>query len=370
MIKKNNHLHYKFIGLFLILIILFFLSYRDFLITMKLMLFHFYNFPMLPLDPYYKMILLFDGENVKIGDHQIKDGWLWQYLRIVPLIINWIIFKIIPCFKMASIPEFIDNKTYCSIWSISIVNYTSGLLIQLGFFLLIRYKFRRSLGESILILFTSYFVLNFLDKYGIDKISFLYLVIFFLLEKKQKLIYLLIILSVFVNEKCTLLLCSYFLLIEFDFKNILKSIYKSFLNINFLLSFLLCLGYLYLTYVKIDDYFSKDIVDYNYLTLHALTNSIIPLILLVIPFLVYFFHKNVLVIFNLKQNFILILIIFLLLGLFVGGTGNMGRYLVYTSIIFLPITNFLIYKILSNLDYFLLYPKYSNIDIIKMFTKH
>jgi len=71
---KNNTLSLKtIVGLIIILIFLTLLSYRDFLITIKLMLFHFYDFPMLPLDPYYKIILLFDGFEVTANVSQDSE---------------------------------------------------------------------------------------------------------------------------------------------------------------------------------------------------------------------------------------------------------------------------------------------------------
>jgi len=364
---KNNTLSLKtIVGLIIILIVLTLLSYRDFLITIKLMLFHFYDFPMLPLDPYYKIILLFDGFEVTRGDHQVEDGWYWQYLRFLPLLINWITFKLIPCFQMAAIPEQVSYEIYCSIWSISLVNYISGILTQISFFLLIKYKFQRPIGECVLILLTSYFIINFLDRYGVDRLSFLFLVIFFLLEKKTRIIYFLIVLSIFINEKCLLLICSYYFLRNIDPKHLIKSSF----NKAFILSFALCLTYLYIIFFKFKDYMSMGIVDFNYLSFHALSNSIFPLILITVPFLIYFAKKNILKLFKLKRNFILIIILFFVLGIFVGGTGNMGRYLTYTMVIFLPLLNFLIFKILFNFDYFFLSPKYSKIEIIKMLTKH
>tara|TARA_Y100000389_G_scaffold201606_1_gene244743 strand:+ start:3067 stop:4179 length:1113 start_codon:yes stop_codon:yes gene_type:complete len=370
MSKKFSSLTYRIIGILLILCILTILSYRDFLITIKLMLFHFYDFPMLPLDPYYKIILLFDGVNSNIGDHQTEEGWFWQFLRIIPLYVNWIVYKIIPCFQMNAIPSFIDKETYCSIWSISIVNYISGIITQVCFFILVKYKFKRPSGECILILLTSYFVINFLDRYGVDRLSFLYLVIFFLLENKKKFTFLLIVFSILVNEKCTFVICLYYFLKEFEFNKIHKSIIKTLINKKFLLSLFLCAGYFYITITKVKEYFGMNIVDYNYFTLHAITNSLIPVLIILVPFMIFFFNKKILNIFRLKQNFILILIFFLLLGFFVGGTGNMGRYLIYTAAIFMPITNFFIFKLISNLDYFFLFPKYSKIEIIKIFTKH
>lgn len=350
----------------LIFLILLTISYRDFLTNIKLMLFHFYNFPMLPLDPYYKIILLLDGKTIGLSDHQIDGGWSWWVLRIIPHIINWTFFKIIPCLQMNVIPEFVSREVYCSIWSISLVNYFSGILSQICFFLILKLKFRRPSGECILILFSSYFVINFLDRYGIDRISFLFLMVFFLSEKKEKITYFLIFLSILVNEKCTLLICSYYFLKNFN----LKKPQLSFLNLKFIYSFLLCLLYFIYSFIEIKQYFGLNIVTYNYLTMHAVSNSLIPLTLIVYPFYFYFNKKKILNIFNIKKIYFIIILLFFILSIFVGGSGNMGRYLTYTAVLFWPLGNFFIYKILSNINYLYLSPKYSKIDIIKTLTKH
>jgi hypothetical protein len=367
--KKNIKINY--VGFLIIFIILFFISYREFLITLKLMLFHLYNYPMLPLDPYYKIILLFDGKEINLQDHQtinssLSEGWPWWNQRIVPLWINWIVFKFVPCLKIKVIPEMINLETYCAIWSLSLVNYVSGLSIQLGFFALLKYKFKRPESECLLILFLSFFYINFLDRYGVDRISLLFLVIFFLLESKNKLKYFFIILSIFVNEKCTLLICTYYFVEYFNINKLTSSIFKR----EFILSFILCLIYFLISLNAVNYLIKSNITDYTYISFHGITNSIIPLILIILPFLFYFFKKNILRLFQLKQIYFLIFFVFLLLGIIIGGSGNMGRYLTYTTVIFLPLGNFLIYKIISNLDYFLLFPKYSKIEIIKILTKH
>ena len=92
----------NFIAISSIIIILF--SYRDFLYTIKLMIFHFYNYQILPIDPYYKIILKYAG----IIDENFRFPWEW---RIIPNLINWLVYEVVPCVKPKIIPKEIANTT-------------------------------------------------------------------------------------------------------------------------------------------------------------------------------------------------------------------------------------------------------------------
>ena len=62
---------------FFIFLIIFCLTYREFLETLKFFLFHKYNFSMLPLDPYYNQVLYYSSFiNESIG-------WPWN-MRYIP----------------------------------------------------------------------------------------------------------------------------------------------------------------------------------------------------------------------------------------------------------------------------------------------
>ena len=98
--KKIRFLN--FITVSFIIILLF--SYRDFLYTIKLMIFHFYNYQMLPLDPYYKIILKYSG----VINENFRFPWEW---RVIPNFINWMVYEIVPCVRPMIVPVEITSQT-------------------------------------------------------------------------------------------------------------------------------------------------------------------------------------------------------------------------------------------------------------------
>jgi len=323
-------------SLFTILLILIFLNYRDFLYTIKIMNFHFYNFQMIPFDPYYKIILKYAG----IIDQTFRFPWEW---RLIPNIVNLITFKLMPCYKMSVVPDIIDLNTYCSIWSISIVNFLAGALsqIMLGFYALT--KLKRDKIECIFLILTSYFLIKFLDPFGVDRISFLFLIIF-LFFAHSKLSYIFIIISILVNDKCLLFITTYYFATNFDLKNI-KHI---FLNFKFLLS--VTMSSLYLMFIsKTILHISSAEVSYNYFTLTSLSNSLIPSFFIIYGFIVNYNKPEIFKKFKLNRYFLFFIFNFFILGLFVGGPGNMGRYIVFGSLCFFPVLNYEIMKLLKKL---------------------
>ena len=69
----------------------------------------------------------------------------------------------------------------------------------------------------------------------------------------------------------------------------------------------------------------------NYLSFHGMSNSLIPLFLIITSF-VFLNKKNKLNSLNLDPlYFYIIFTIFILIGFIIGGPGNMGRYLMYFS---------------------------------------
>jgi len=326
----------KFIFFSFLIIIL--LTYRDFLYTVKLMIFHFYNFKMLPLDPYYQIILKYNG--------LIKDNFRfpWEW-RIIPNIINWLTFEMLPCVKPKVIPNEVNDVLYCSIWSISLVNFISGALSQVLLCYYAAKKLKRGIPECTLLMFTSYFLIKFLDPFGVDRISFLFLVIF-LIFSETLFAYIFIIISILVNDKCLLFITAYYFCNSFEFR--FYKIKIIFLNKKFLLSFLISISYFY--YIsKIILQIQADEVSYNYLNFHALTNTILPSVIVTFGFLLNFNNKTALKRFNLTKNHFFIILIFIISSIFIGGPGNAGRYMVFGCILFLPILNYQILNIFKKL---------------------
>jgi len=333
---QKNITFIKFIFISFLIIIL--LTYRDFLYTVKLMIFHFYNFKMLPLDPYYQIILKYGG---LINDN-FRFPWEW---RVIPNIINWLTFEILPCVKPKVLPNEVSDVVYCSIWSVSLVNFLSGALSQIFLCYYAAKKLKREMNECTLLMFTSYFLIKFLDPFGVDRISFLFLVIF-LIFSKSKLAYIFIIISILVNDKCLLFITAYYFCNSFEFR--FNKIKRIIFNKKFLLSFLISI--LYFCYIsKIILQIQSDEVSYNYLNFHSLTNTILPSLIAIFGFLINYNNTIILEKFNLTKNHFFIILIFFILSIFVGGPGNAGRYMVFGSILFLPILNYQILNTFKNL---------------------
>ena len=315
-------------------IILILLTYRDFLYTIKLMNYHFYNFKMLPLDPYYQIILKIDG----LIDKNFRFPWEW---RLIPNYINWLFYEFLPCFKPKLIPTQVNEATYCAIWSVSLVNFLSGICSQLLIAYYVLNKLNRNHLECISLIFLSYFLIKFLDPFGVDRISFLFLIIF-LFFAETRYAYFFILISILINDKCLLFITTYYFAKNFDFNNL----YKMIRDLKLLLSGILSI--FYLTYISTTIFnIASSEVSYNYLNFHALVNSIIPTIVVIFGFIYNFNNEKLLKSFNLKKSYIFFIIIFSLLGFFVGGPGNFGRYIVFGSLLFFPILNFQIIEFIK-----------------------
>ena len=339
-----------------IIFIVFCLTYREFLETLKFFLFHKYNFSMLPLDPYYKQILYYSD----LINNQI--GWPWN-TRYLPNFVNYLTFEILPCLKMKEIPNFLSINEYCAMWSISVVNYLSTIFSSLFMFFYSNNFLKLKISESVLIVFTTIFYFSFLDRFGIDRLSMFYLLIIFYFNlkfaKKNALILISIILSTFVNEKITIFLFLYYFSQEFALN---KGIINYTLLKKILSSYKIIIsGFMIVYYIVLTLFFNYDIlisnsvgikgVNLNYLSFHSLSNTLIPLILITTSFFYLSNKDNLLKEIGLnKYNFYFILPIFLLIGLIVGGPGNTGRYLVYFSPFGILLINKFFITIIYNLS--------------------
>lgn len=338
---KIKNKKYFFYSLFILVILLSLFTYRDFLTTLKLMLFQSYNSAMLPFDEYYKIILYYD---TKDDVYNIGFPWISRY---IPNYINFLIYQVLPCLKVNHIPEIFTEKEYCAVWSISLVNFICTIFFQVAMFCYVLITLKRNYSEAAITLFTSFFLISLSDKFGIDRLSILYCVLFLIFYEKKFLFYLIILTSIILNEKCTIFIAT-FLMCEniIDFK--LKK------KINYmptLLSILLFLSWSYIYTINVDnDYhhhplkilFSGDVVTYNYFSLHGLTNTILPLIILVGPFIFYFNNSTVLSDVKLEKIYFIPILVFIIFGILIGGAGNTGRYLIYLSPLYIPLINIFI----------------------------
>lgn len=340
-IYDMSKLKNKYSPIIIYLILLIFcllISYRDFLITLKLMMFSSYNFNMLPFDAYYKMNLLFDGKSNE------SAGYPWSSRHIANYF-NYFIYKIAPCLEVRKIPDGISRDVYCSYWSLALSNFIYTAIFQVSTFIYTTKVLKRTIIEGAIVLFISYFIISFSDRFGIDRFSILCISLFLFIANHKTLKYLFIFLSIFINEKITVFLAVYYFC-----NNVSKFINKEKVN-YFTTIFSATLFFLYTFYYlnfnlsfdlknnsfSLNNYLDGSVVNRNFLSLHALANSLIPIFIITFPFLLYFKNKKVLKEFKLKRMYILIPITFIFLGWLGGGAGNGGRLAVYISPLLIPL---------------------------------
>ena len=338
----------------LLFIIFFFLSFRDFLDTLKFFLFHSYNFKMLPMDGYYKILIDYDN-----GDYS-SIGSPWAN-RFIPNYINFIYYKYFPCLEVSIIPQTINSKVYCSMFSISLVNHIFTILSQFLLFIYLRFNLKRELSECLFGFCISYFFFQFLDRFGVDRFSIFFLLIF-ITTINSKIFFrsLIIIMSIWVNDKCLIFISAYYSLLLIDsyidkrkFSYVLENII-CYLSIFFYLFFIFSFDNL-----KNDNAAPINVFFLNLSTLkyylglffsfQAMSNSLVQILLTICPFIILFNKKEILECFNLKRIYLLILILFLIFGILIGGIGNSGRYMIYTIPITFPIFNFLLFQCFKKL---------------------
>jgi len=293
---------------------------------------------MLPFDAYYKMNLLFDGKSNE------SAGYPWSSRHIANFF-NYFIYKIAPCLEVRKIPDGISRDVYCSYWSLALSNFIYTAIFQVSTFIYTTKVLKRTITEGAIVLFISYFIISFSDRFGIDRFSILCISLFLFIANHKTLKYLFIFLSIFINEKITIFLAVYYFCNNFskfinnEKVNYFTTIFSAtlfflytFYYLNFNLSFDLKNDSF-----SLNNFLDGSVVNRNFLSLHALANSLIPIFIITFPFLFYFENKKVLKEFRLKRIYILIPITFIFLGWLGGGAGNGGRLVVYISPILIPL---------------------------------
>tara|TARA_B100000787_G_C16172637_1_gene287348 strand:- start:163 stop:1074 length:912 start_codon:yes stop_codon:yes gene_type:complete len=301
---------------------------------------------MLPFDNYYKMNLLIDGKANE------SPGYPWSSRHIANFF-NYFIYKIAPCIEVSKIPNGISRDVYCSYWGLALSNYICTVLFQMSSFIYVIKILKRTMIEGIIVLFISYFIISLSDRFGVDRFSILCISIFLFFINQKLYKYLFIFTSIFINEKITIFIASYYFC-----ENI--SQYKRNNKIDFLSTILpVSLFFAYIFYHVVFDiekspslimnHLNGSIVDRNFFTFHALANSLIPILITTLPYLFFFKDKNILKEFRLERAHVIILILFTFLGWLGGGSGNAGRLIIYTSPIFLPIYGYFLMNFIKKL---------------------
>ena len=339
-------LKYKNIFLFFLLInfsiILFF--YRDFLNSYRMMLdggFQYYR---------YQDILYY----YKYSDNNFKD-YIPVNTRFLGIWFSYIIFEYFPCLIIGfdNIKNF-SREYQCMTFSFALMNYLSKCLILSLTFFYFRFTLKKSTYEALLGFILSLIFLQYLEFATLDRISILYIFLFLVLIN-TKISYLLLIFSFLVNEKVIFVLGLYiFLRLIFNFSK--HNLFQ------FIFIFGSLLLYFFMVYL-LRDYFHYDFHPYyessgfnrlkiNLLHVSHISNSFIPILFIVFPFIFYYFASKNLT--NKKQRIEKLLYILIPFGLFFlgygGGENNIGRYVMYSYPIITELYVFIIVLIKKKLN--------------------
>lgn len=308
---------------------------------------------MLPMDSYYNILIDYDYGNYS----SIGSPWA---NRFIPNYINFIYYKYFPCVELSTIPQSINSNVYCSMFAISLINHIFTILSQFLLFIYLRFNLKRELSECLFGFCISYFFFQFLDRFGVDRFSVFFLLIFITtINLKKKFRLLIIILSIGINDKCLIFISAYYSLLLMDsyidkrkFSYILENI-VCYLSIFFYLFFIFSFDGLKNDNVApinfIFDLYAFQKYFASFFSFHSLSNSLVQIFLTICPFIILFNKKEILEYFDLKRIYFLILILFLILGILIGGAGNTGRYMIYTFPISFPIFNFLFFQLFKKL---------------------
>jgi len=316
--------------LFTLFVMVCFYAYRDFLITYRMML----------LDEYF---LYYHYQNIIIyyetGDLKYSDN-LPMNVRFLGLILQYIIFKVVPCINLTNIsvnPNY-DELFVCATFSLALLNYLSKYLLIILFFYYVVKILKRPLIEGSICIFLSFILINYVEDFTFDRITILYTLLILMSLNNKYLSCILITLSFLVSEK-VIMIIGPLLLIKYIFlkeKKYLINLKFAILSVGLYgLMIYLLINFFNFSFSPLYENTGFDRLFLDLSNKSHISNSIIPITFCFIPYAIYLFDKN-------KRNLnfsvyeILLPIIMIFLGTG-GGEHNIGRYAMYSFIIWLPL---------------------------------
>ena len=338
---KNNSFSI-FFGLFFFFTLV---LYRDFLYTYRMQLENF-----LPYYNYQNQILYYLSGDKKFDIEAPMN------LRFLGLIVQFLIFKILPCVKLTNIKADLDENFICATFSNALMNYLSLTAFLSLIFVYCYKKLRLNLAISFISILLSLIFFNYLEAFTLDRISVFYLLIVMFFLDNRLVAVSLIFFSCLVNEKILIVLGIYFFINAIIFSN--KYFLAYFLT-SIISTLILILIFFIYAYILDYGYFGKDNPGSIYNTAFSeglnriknillspkgISNSLLPIIFTMSPYIYIFLKKN-----DKKRSIEIIIpisLIFLGIG---GGTSNVGRYVMYSIPIWLPLMATIIYEILNKL---------------------
>ncbi len=333
---KKKYIYLLFLSSFIFLTLILF---RDFLYSYRMQLENF-----LPYYNYQNQILYYSTGD-KTFDIQAPMN-----LRFLGLIVQYLIFKIIPCIELTNIKVIHDQSYVCATFSNALMNYISMTVFLSLIFIYSNKKLNYNLAISVFSVLLAYIFFHYLEAFTLDRISVLYLLIVLYYLDNKKICIFLIILSALVNEKIVMVMTIYFFIKlilnseKFYFAYFISSILSLFLVIGIFLiySFYLNHGYwgqdnptgIYNTF------FSEGLVRLKNIFANpkGISNALLPIIFAISPYLYLIFKKDK------KRSYeILVPLSLILLGMG-GGTTNIGRYVMYSMPLWIPLLSSILFK--------------------------
>ncbi len=332
--EKNNYSKHFLIFVILILALIF--SYRDFLVTYRMMLIGDYF-------PYYQ----YQNHIIYIlsGEEDFKDT-LPMSVRYLGIYLQLLIYKIFPCFKLTGIDLANKHELYeCTTFSLAILNYTCKYLFYVVFFFYLKNKLNRGLLESFIGLILAALFFQYLENFTLDRLAVLYLSIILYFQNNLRTSNILILLSFLVNEKILIVLGPLFFFRFIFFRKNLSLLTSSFFaSIFYFVMIFFLTKYFDFKFSSIYEGAGIDRIFLDVFNKSHLSNSILPILFCILPYLISIFIKKK---FDLNySNFEIIIPFIMWILAYGGGENNIGRYVMHTIPLWIPILS-------SQLAYFL-----------------
>ena len=338
--KKNSPI-YLFSFIFTLLTII---LYRDFLYTYRMQIENF-----LPYYNYQNQILYY-----LTGDKKF-DIEAPMNLRFLGLWFQYAIFKFVPCVQLTNINLVLNQDYICATFSNALMNYLSMTCFLSLLFVYTIKKLKFNLTIAFISLLLGYIFFNYLEAFTLDRISVFYLLLILYFLDNKNICIILILLSCLVNEKIIIIFGIYFFIKILFYKE--KKYFLHFLSS--IISFTIALSiFVFYSIILNNGYFGSDDPSGIYNTIlsdglvrlgnifsypKGITNALIPIVFATSSYVYLFFTRN-------KKNSIEILIplILILIGMG-GGTTNIGRYVMYSMPLWIPIMAVIIYQNIEKL---------------------
>tara|TARA_S200000501_G_scaffold373083_1_gene419449 strand:+ start:754 stop:1674 length:921 start_codon:yes stop_codon:yes gene_type:complete len=279
------------------------------------------------------------------GEENFKDS-LPMSVRYLGIYLQLLIYKIVPCFKLTGIDLTNKHELYeCTTLSLATLNYICKYLFYVVFFFYLKNKLNRGILESFVGLIFASIFFQYLENFTLDRLAVLYLTIVLYYLNNFKISNILILLSFLVNEKIIIVLGPLFFFRYIFYKKNISALICSSISV-FLYLFMIFIVNKYFGYrfSEIYDGAGFDRIILNIFNKSHISNSILPIIFCILPYIISIILKNK---FNHKySNLEIIIPLIMWILAYGGGENNIGRYVMHTLPLWIPIFS-------SQLVYFL-----------------